>query len=223
MRRCWGRSRRWFKDKRSLLVAPAGAPDRIAVHLLVTEKPKAAIPEKFDGYREAAWLLRRQAVSVLPSVASLSRCGCCAPGSRHKTDDRFWRSVVRPAQDGAATNARRQIRRDQVRVPRPGERSLYEFWRGGRCRPRQARGRLRNADTADELNAVAKDLGVSATDIHRGSDASETTVKRAPLADYAIVYFADPRLVAGDVKRPRRTVAGAEHSKNSHPNSTTVF
>jgi CHAT domain-containing protein len=55
-------------------------------------------------------------------------------------------------------------------------------------------------DTADELNAVAKDLGVAAADIHLGSDASETTVKRAPLADYAIVYFATHGLVAGDVK-----------------------
>ena len=32
------------------------------------------------------------------------------------------------------------------------------------------------------------------------SDASETTVKRAPLADYSIVYFATHGLVAGDVK-----------------------
>ena len=31
-------------------------------------------------------------------------------------------------------------------------------------------------------------------------DASETTVKRAPLADYGIVYFATHGLVAGDVK-----------------------
>jgi CHAT domain-containing protein len=55
-------------------------------------------------------------------------------------------------------------------------------------------------DTAGELNAVARDLGVAASDIHLGADASETTVKRAPLADYGIVYFATHGLVAGDVK-----------------------
>jgi len=55
-------------------------------------------------------------------------------------------------------------------------------------------------DTADELNAVAKDLGVAASDIHLGADASETNVKRAPLADYSIIYFATHGLVAGDVK-----------------------
>jgi CHAT domain-containing protein len=55
-------------------------------------------------------------------------------------------------------------------------------------------------DTADELNAVAKDLGAAAADIHLGADASETTVKRASLADYRIVYFATHGLVAGDIK-----------------------
>jgi CHAT domain-containing protein len=50
------------------------------------------------------------------------------------------------------------------------------------------------------LNAVARDLGAAAADIHLGADASETILKRAPLADYAIVYFATHGLVAGDVK-----------------------
>ena len=53
---------------------------------------------------------------------------------------------------------------------------------------------------ADELNAVTKNLGVAAADIHLGEDASETTLKRAALADYGIVYFATHGLVAGDVK-----------------------
>ena len=55
-------------------------------------------------------------------------------------------------------------------------------------------------ETADELNTVAKQLGVSPGDIHLGRDASETTVKSTPLADYRIVYFATHGLVAGDIK-----------------------
>ena len=69
-------------------------------------------------------------------------------------------------------------------------------------------------DTADELNAVAKDLGAAASDIHLGTDASETTVKCAPLADCRIVYFATHGLVAGEVK------GVAEPSLASRPNST---
>ncbi len=55
-------------------------------------------------------------------------------------------------------------------------------------------------DTAKELKAVAKEVGANAADIHLGKDASETTVKRTPLADYRIVYFATHGLVAGDVQ-----------------------
>ena len=59
------------RDKRSLLVVPSAALTALPFHLLVTEKPAAAIPEKIEGYRDASWLLKRQAVSVLPSVGSL--------------------------------------------------------------------------------------------------------------------------------------------------------
>ena len=55
-------------------------------------------------------------------------------------------------------------------------------------------------DTADELEAVAAKLGASRSDIHLQRDASETTVKRAALGDYRVVYFATHGLLAGDVK-----------------------
>ena len=85
-----------LKDKRSLLVAPTGALTALPFHLLVTEQPAAAIPEKFDGYRDAAWLLKRHAVSVLPSVASLKSLRAFArQRSGRQADDRFWRSAVR--------------------------------------------------------------------------------------------------------------------------------
>ena len=81
------------KDKRSLLVVPSGALTALPFHLLVTEKPAAAIPDNFDGYREAAWLIKRQAVSVLPSVASLKALRILgAQRARDETDDRLWRS-----------------------------------------------------------------------------------------------------------------------------------
>ena len=76
-----------------------------------------------------------------------------------------------------------------------------DFWQGaGVDRARLADALPQLPDTADELNAVAKGLGVAASDIHLGEDASETTLKRAALADYGIVYFATHGLVAGDVK-----------------------
>ena len=86
-----------MKDKRSLLVVPSGALTALPFHLLVTEKPPAAIPETFAGYRDAAWLLKRQAVSVLPSVASLKALRVFArKRPEHQTDDRLRRSPVQP-------------------------------------------------------------------------------------------------------------------------------
>jgi CHAT domain-containing protein len=185
------------KDKPSLLVVPSGALTALPFHLLVTEKPAAAIPDKLDGYRDAAWLLKRQAVSVLPSAASLKTLRVFArkeestkpmtgfgdplfnPGLKPSDSQRSTKSAARSLATGAYT----------------------DFWHGaGVDRARLADALPQLPDTADELNAVAKDLGVAASDIHLGEDASETTVKRAPLADFGIVYFATHGLVAGDVK-----------------------
>jgi CHAT domain-containing protein len=55
-------------------------------------------------------------------------------------------------------------------------------------------------ETAAELQAVAKNLGAPANSIHLRQAASETTVKRSPLSDYRVVYFATHGLVAGEVK-----------------------
>ena len=186
------------KDKRSLLVVPSGALTALPFHLLVTEKPAAAIPEKFDGYRDAAWLLKRQAVSVLPSVGSLKALRAFARKDQStKPMTGFGDPLFNPAQEGSGDK-----RAATKSASRSVTTSAYtEFWQGaGVDRARLAQALPQLPDTADELNAVAKDLGVAASDIHLGSDASETTVKRAPLADYGIVYFATHGLVAGDVK-----------------------
>lgn len=47
---------------------------------------------------------------------------------------------------------------------------------------------------------MARDVGAAEADIHLGRDASETTLKRAALAQYSIIYFAIHGLVAGDIK-----------------------
>ncbi len=61
------------KNKRHLLMVPTGALTALPFHLLVTERPAVAVPrlEDMPTYRNAAWLIKRQAVSVLPSVESL--------------------------------------------------------------------------------------------------------------------------------------------------------
>ncbi len=181
------------KDKHSLLVAPSGALTALPFHLLVTEKPAAAIPDKIEGYRNAAWLLKRQAVAVLPSVSSLKALRAFTRKDQAvKPMTGFGDPVFNPS---AAGSDKRTASRSLANV------AYTDFWQGaGVDRALLANALPQLPDTADELKAVAKDLSAAATDIHLGSDASETTVKRAPLADYRIVYFATHGLVAGDIK-----------------------
>jgi CHAT domain-containing protein len=190
------------KDKRSLLVAPSGALTALPFHLLVTEKPPVAIPETLSGYRDAAWLLKRQAMSILPAVSSLKASRLFArrdQGTKPMTG--FGDPLFNPWQDAGGSRA--ASKQPAVKsASRALVTSAYtDFWQGaGVDRARLAAALQQLPDTADELNAVARDLGVAASDIHLGLEANETNVKRAPLADYRIVYFATHGLVAGDVK-----------------------
>lgn len=187
------------KDKRNLLVVPSAALTALPFHLLVTEKPQAAIPDKIEGYRDAAWLLRRQAVSVLPSVISLKSLRAFArrdQGAKPMTG--FGDPVFNPATEGPAD---RRGAGGKVAARSIATIAYTDFWRGaGVDRAQLAKALPQLPDTADELNAVARDVGAADADIHLGRDASETTLKRAALAQYGIIYFATHGLVAGDVK-----------------------
>jgi CHAT domain-containing protein len=165
---------------------------------LVTEKPPTAIPQLKDigSYRDAAWLLKRQAVSVLPALASLKAVRQVVsrdPGARPLVG--FADPVFDPAERAKAL-AERRAAQTRVAVAR----GYGEFWQGaGIDRAKLARYLPSLLDTADELKAVAGKLGAAAGDVHLGSDASEAVVKRTALNDYRVVYFATHGLVAGDL------------------------
>ena len=190
------------KDKGHLLVAPSGVLTALPFHLLVTEKPATSAPqgrtltatEDAARYRDAAWLIKRQAVSTLPSVSSLQALRSPAQA---KAGGKPMIGFGDPVFDPRATpggQPKRSRSRGQARA-------YSDYWRGaGIDRNMLMQGLPQLPDTADELRAIAKALDVSATDILLGRDATVTAVKRAPLANYRIVYFATHGLVAGDVK-----------------------
>jgi CHAT domain-containing protein len=186
-----------IRGKKHLLIVPTGALTALPFDLLVTTRPAVAIPREFSGYRDAAWLIKRQAVSVLPSVASLKALRGFErkdPGTKPMTgfgDPVFDFSKAVPGGLRTAESTVRSLTTN----------SYTDFWQGaGVDRSKLAQALPPLPDTADELNAVALALGAPAADIHLGLDASETAVKHASLADYRVVYFATHGLVAGDVK-----------------------
>src|SRR5260370_28761310 len=187
------------KDARHVLVVPAGPLTSLPFHLLVTEKPATAIPQLKDigSYRDAAWLIRRQAVSVLPALASLKALRQVPrrdPGAKPLVG--FGDPVFDPAERAKALAERRAA---QTRVA--VNRGYGDFWQGASIdRAKLARYLPPRLDTADELKAVAGKLGAAAGDVHLGNDATEATVKRTALAGYRGGYFATHGLVAGNVE-----------------------
>ena len=81
-------------------------------------------------------------------------------------------------------------------------RSLTSFYRGVTADTRSLAEALPALpETADELRAIAKILGAGSEDIKLGEAASVTTVKKEPLANYRVAYFATHALVAGEVEK----------------------
>jgi hypothetical protein len=62
-----------IKDKKHLLIVPSGPLTGLPFHLLVTQKAASVAKDSsvFGRYRDAAWLIKRQAITILPSVPSL--------------------------------------------------------------------------------------------------------------------------------------------------------
>jgi CHAT domain-containing protein len=182
-----------IKDKPQLIVVPSGALTALPFHLLVTAKPETAVPEQLAGYRDAAWLIKRQAVTVLPSVASLETLrGLPRKDRGSKPMIGFGDPVFDPKEPKVAQRA---INRTVANT-----RGYSAFWQGSGIDRVQLSRLDRLPETADELKTVAQQLGAPLSDIHLRADASETTVKRLPLSDYRVVYFATHGLVAGDVE-----------------------
>jgi CHAT domain-containing protein/Tfp pilus assembly protein PilF len=184
-----------FKDKKQLLIVPSGPLTALPFNLLVTDQPSDAASSLATpaSYRNAAWLIKREAVTVIPSVVSLNALRAFARKDvAGKPMVGFGDPAFNPnAPAGTIHLAARSLT----------TRSYTDFFAGaGVDRAKLAQALPALPDTADELKAVAKDLGAAPGDIHLGKDASETTVKRLPLADYRIIYFATHGLVAGDIK-----------------------
>jgi CHAT domain-containing protein len=137
------------------------------------------------------WLVRKHAITVLPSVASLKTL-------------RGGKLVVAPAKpmigfgDPVFDSSARAGTGQKVETL---DKSLTTFYRGITADPKSLAELIPLPETADELRAVAKELGARSEDIKLGEAATVSSVKTAQLDDYRVVYFATHALVAGDVEK----------------------
>jgi CHAT domain-containing protein/Tfp pilus assembly protein PilF len=168
-------------DAKNLIVAPDGALQSLPFAVLVT-KPPTAIAKPSD-YQAVAWLIRRQAVTVVPAASSLVALRRFAE-EKHGTDP--FAGFGDPIFDGSGT--KRGI--DTARLYRGAEASAPELRRLPRL-----------PETADELRAEAGILGAPETSLHLGQEATVTAVRRFDLSNTRVLSFATHGLIAGDLPK----------------------
>ena len=199
-----------IKGKR-LLVVPSGPLTTLPLQVLVTEPPRSA------DYAGAAWLGARQAITVLPSVASLQTLRKYAKTS-HAAEPfiGFGDPLLNgnPAIEGDP--ARASEAREKQHCRNGGDQqtaSISTVGGGTRALAVPAKGlvdvgflrrQLPLPETADELCAVAQDFGVDPeTHVYLGARATEAEIKRLSregmLAQYQIVHFATHGAIAGEL------------------------
>ena len=172
--------------KQHLIVVPTGPLTSIPFQVLITAPPGPQTGA--DALRDAAWLIKTHALSVLPSVQSLNALRTLgASGTAVKP---FF-GVGDPVLDGPSGPRQRGARRASA-IP-------VSFYRNGLADTRAVRELAPLPDTADELRAIGKVLGATPDAINLREAASETRVKAAPLEDYRVIQFATHGLVAGDL------------------------
>jgi CHAT domain-containing protein/tetratricopeptide (TPR) repeat protein len=198
-----------IKDKH-LLIVPSGSLTSFPFQVLVTEKPADAIPQGLDSYGNAAWLTKRHAITVLPSVGSLRALRQFAKAS--KATEPFM-GFGNPLLLGPDGNDKRAWERQSCNLASSaklqfagrGVRSVFaKFFRGGLANVEEVRAQYPLPETADELCAVAQSSGGRESSVYLGEKASEKNVKglsaAGTLAEARVVHFATHGLLAGETE-----------------------
>jgi CHAT domain-containing protein/tetratricopeptide (TPR) repeat protein len=201
---------------KNLIIVPSPALMNMPFNVLVSDPPTPRAPGDFRGVR---WLGTQQAITVLPSVATLAAL------RRNVQPVRATKPLLGvgnpllegipgdPQQRRLAALARAKQSCSQISPPhtnaqalaaaRSGPPPVAAVVRGAFADVAVLRQQLPLPETADELCDVSRRLGASDEDILLGERASETGLKlknsRGELIDYKVFHFATHGLVAGDL------------------------
>ncbi len=185
-----GRFSAVLSGKRHVVIVPAGPLSSLPFHVLVTEPPRPGLSEA-EALKDAQWLIRKAALSVLPSVQSLSALRkLAAAGIAVKP----YFGIGDPALGGSAPNAGNARGKGKPKVSLA---ALYRSGGGADLPLLQTLAPL--PETAGELRRVARTLGASEDSIVVGQAATKDRLLAAPLQDYRVLHFATHGLVAGEL------------------------
>ena len=192
-----------IKDKH-LLVVPSGALTSLPFQVLVTEKPTGR-----GSYVDAAWLARRHAITVLPSVASLKALRQFAKISKATRPFVGFGNPLLTGPSGADRSAwKRQSCAKTPELKRIASRAVraptVQFFRGNLADVEFIRRQQPLPETTDELCAVARSVGAAESAIYLGDKATETVIKSlstdGTLAQARVVHFATHGLLGSEAE-----------------------
>jgi CHAT domain-containing protein/tetratricopeptide (TPR) repeat protein len=166
-------------DVKHLIFVPSGPLLSIPPAIFVTKRPKG----KRRGYKDVAWLVRKVAISVLPSIQAFRALRTQVAKSRASKP---FLGFGAPFLGGPAGNA--SARRTLETPCR--ERNDLDTANLVRTLPPLP-------ETADELRQIARTLGADAENVRLGRDASEASIDSERLEDFRVLAFATHGILPG--------------------------
>lgn len=194
---------------RHILFVPSGALMTLPLQALVTAPPDPTVTGA-ERYAKAAWLGRRQPVTVLPSVTSI---GSLRSFARKSLATKPYAGFGNPLLSGLKGDNRSAWNRQncQPAAARGSQRvaaravlqaAALDLFRGGKVNIAALRRQEPLPETADELCDVASALSASSDSVFLGARATEQTVKSLSVAgtlkSWRILHFATHGLIAGE-------------------------
>jgi CHAT domain-containing protein len=194
-----------WKNAKSLLVIPHGALSYLTFSLLPTEKVK--LPDDkdilFENYKQAPWLLRNHAITVLPSVSTLILLRARPQGDRAQLPFiGFGDPYFNEQQARAAAKPKKELQTASYK--QPGDYALR-----GLSIQRVKTDQLNSApieilprlpETAEEIRSMALAMNADPNrDVFTGAQANEQQVKTMDLSRYKVIAFATHALAPGDL------------------------
>jgi CHAT domain-containing protein len=198
---------------RHLLFVPSGPLTTLPLHVLVTQAPgQDEALSDIEQLAAAPWLGKRQAITVLPSVASLK---AARDGARPSAAVNPFIGFANPlllGESGADRGAwaKQSCPAEAVPMAAPSDaenpgRALSDLSVGAKMDLVLLKTQPPLPETADEACAVARSLGAGDADVHLGGRASEASLKKlsqgGALKTYRVVHFATHGLIAGETQQ----------------------
>ncbi len=173
-----------LEDKASLLMVADGALTSLPPSLLVVSPPKGK-DHDFSALRKTDWLARHQAVTLLPTVSSLS--------SLRK------KNRLKAAEEHPFIGFGAPLLAGNTAQLRGGKDTIESFYRDGKADVRAIKALPPLPATAGELRRLAKSLDAPDSSVMLAEQATETRLKAMDLAGTRIIAFATHGLLAGEL------------------------